>query len=160
MLNRVQNKNFTETIKILRKANISKLSFSNSYDNEKGFLIDSSQGSVALYDCEDKIFINFTKLNIQSFSSKCKVIDDYVVFEYDNSNVKLHIEAVTETCELYDSLNLKSITKPAIILHKKYIKKLEIRNAFEYVYDVKPTESLILHISSLKRIKSALKKYL
>ena len=97
---------------------------------------------------DDHYCINFERIELKFYPNKLITLDDYVVFYSKYTELKLDVKGTTEKCEDYNLLNLKSIKRPAIVLHKKYIHKLMFNMDGIYNLDFTPTKSLKLHLSS------------
>ena len=68
--------------------------------------------------------------------------------------IEFDIEEVMSNCQDYDSLDLKLVDEPSIIINKKYIHKLSFHNGLDQSLNFKPTQSLSLEISDRHANKS------
>ena len=73
------------------------------------YLIESKIGCLVLHDGKDHWHISFKSFTIYSDSSRYTTIGDYVIFRYNNEQMRLEVEEIIEYCQDYDSLNLDSI---------------------------------------------------
>ena len=108
----------------------------------------SKAGYIMLYDCKDTHCVNYNNFSLQIGSGDYTIQGDYVIFEEDHSIIDINFPKLAESCQDYDCLNLESIEKPSIIIHKKYIHKLEINNGLNHDIEIEPTHSLSLNIAN------------
>ena len=138
-----------EIVKILRDNKFNKnLSIKSSFDNSYEFTISSENGYALLYDCKDEFYIKYSYLRFESLSENCTTQGDYVIFEYEFGNMWLDFEGVEESHKNYECLDLQIIDKPVLVLHRKFIKTLNISRNIKKKLDFVPTSNLKLLFSS------------
>ena len=137
------------------------LTIYNSSRSIFDYYISSKYGYLVLYDGHDHIYISFKSFRLDLFSSCYEIQDDYVIFYYNNEEVELEVEEVTDHCQEHNCVNFELIDQPSIIIHKKYINKLCINRCFDNNHNFEPTQSLELLISdSFSNKSKSLMQYL
>ena len=157
----IKNLHQDQIIEILKNWSINHISFKlknsgtevdsdNESDSENEddyeYWVASETGYLMFYDCKYAHHIKFNNIKLYSNSSRCQTQDEYVVFDYDMVKVELGVERFAENYQEYESLDLQSIDKPVIILHRKYIHKLHILSDFECEFDFEPTRSITIDV--------------
>ena len=115
-----------------------------NYEYDDEYSVYSETGCLMLYECENYYFIDFKSIYLYSRSGYDRIQGEYVIFDIDPAKLNLEVECLSKFCKDYDSLDLNSIDKPAIILHRKYIHKLTIGKDLEKNLNFLPTKRLNL----------------
>ena len=151
----VMNLSISEIVDLIKTWKINYISFGDIYLNSKHeYSISSEAGCLVLYDQDVYQYIKFSKICLLSNSRYCETLGEYVIFKSNDTKLELSVEELCEYVEDYDSLDLTLIDQSAIIIHKKYIHKLHIKNDLDFNLDFVPTRSLKLDILSYYRHKS------
>ena len=112
-----------------------------------GNSIQSKTGRVFLYDCDNHYCVKFKNLKMIFYQQNYTTQDDYVIFNFKHLGVELDVEDVTDSYQDYESLELESINEPSIIIHRRYIEKLELNKCLEHDLNIVPTQSLHLYVT-------------
>ena len=143
------NLSLTKVFGILTEHKIHHMSIRGGEKHGYDHSIEFDEGCIMFHDTTSRYMLKVKNLKLKAYSKYWTTHNAYVIFSFDFINLlEFDFEGVIETCQDYDFEISKVIYEQAIILHKKYVHKLQVSTKLGRMLDFIPTKKLDLLISS------------
>ena len=136
---------------------------SSKFQGGLDFSVYIEKACVLFYDWTDKHLFNIKNLKLESNSRFCTTQNEHIIIPYQYASIEFNSEGSPESCNDYDGLiNLLNIHNHAIIIHNKYIHRLDIEGNLSKQLDFVPKNKLKIKINQVLSSKDnkGLIKYL
>ena len=115
---------------------------SKDYLRLSRYTVKSMYGFVLFFQIGFKSIVRYDKFTLHSKPNQYSVQGDYIIFSDDFQRFELNFCEILENHKDYDELEMEDLKDPVIVLHKKYIHKLTLRNYLDHELGFRPTKQL------------------
>ena len=125
-------------IDVLKIHKINKLTSGYQFGNfSDGLQVASDAGWLLFHSSGNTLLINYENFELNPKSSDWIIQDDFVIFKDDFTYFNFCCKGINEESKEYDLLSLEGTV---LVLHKKYIDKLNFSQEFDFRVNFYPTK--------------------
>ena len=130
------------TFQLVNRISISKARTCGSF-----YTIQSVEGSIMLFDHNYSLWIDYKNLILEPKWSDFLVSNDYVIFTANFYQFDFTIGSINHNCTSFDSLSLDNLQGPVIVLLKKNLHIIRIKEIPKFTLNFIPTKELHIAIN-------------